>query len=140
MAHGLIRSDVLRIRPIRHVALFVLAMLLVVVGFVGSETDVEADYDHFGALQTRLQQLIDEYPVAGEYAVAVTDLQSGRTIGVNADRWQLAGCSINLPLLALATLDMQWGRTDPGVVDNLIASTIYSSNPVTAHDLYEITG
>lgn len=127
-------------RVMRRIGGGLIAVLLVVSAFGGPVPRVEAETNRLSQLQHRLQQLIDEYPVPGEYAVAVTDLQSGETIGVNPDRMQLAGCSINLPLLALATLDMQRGRTETGLVDDLIAQTVYSSNPVTAHDLYEIAG
>src|SRR5687768_14454368 len=94
VANGPIRADGPRTRMIQHAAALLLAVLLAVVGLIASGTDVEADDGHMAPLEARLQQLIDQYPVHGEYAVAVTDLQSGRTIGVNADRWQLAGCSI----------------------------------------------
>src|SRR3546814_19056481 len=74
------------------------------------------------------------------YSVAVTDLQTGETIGVNEDRMQLAGCVINLPVLMQSTLDMQAGRVAIDQADPLIAETIHHSNPVTASDLSGLSG
>jgi beta-lactamase class A len=70
----------------------------------------------------------------------VTDLQTGETIAVNGDHAQLAACSINFVLLFQVVADLQAGRYARSTVDNLVARTLYSSNPVTAHDLYGIVG
>src|SRR5699024_5750157 len=91
------------------------------------------------ALQRRMEESIASYPVGGRYAVAVTDLQTGETIGVNAERRQLSGCSMNLFILLRITMDMQEGKYDEETrrtIDRLITSTTWSSNAQTARDLY----
>jgi hypothetical protein len=95
------------------------------------------------ALQRDMEQAVAAYTVPGRYAIAVTDLQTGETVGVNASRRQLSGCSINLFVLLQATLDMQGGRYTPGEIEQangLIASTTWSSNATAARDLYTLTG
>lgn len=91
-------------------------------------------------LQAELRRLIETTKVAGEYAVAVTDLQTGETISVNGDRPQLAACSVNLLMLTQAMLDLQSGRVREEQVGTLMARTIYASNAVTAHSLYGVLG
>lgn len=100
----------------------------------------EGDQEGMRALEARLAELIEGYRVPGEYAVAVTDLQTGETIAVNGDRLHLSACGLNLMVLGRTVLDLQMGRTKQAEVDALIAQTIYSSNPVTARDLYVIAG
>lgn len=91
-------------------------------------------------LRDEIVGYMESYPVPGGYAVAVTDLQTGATISVNGEQPQLAACSINLALLMQVVADVQAGRYPEGEVDTLIAQTLYSSNPVTARDLYAIAG
>jgi hypothetical protein len=91
-------------------------------------------------LEQTLQQLHDDYYSRGEFAFAVTDLQTGETVGVNLDRPQLTGCSINYFILLLSTIDAQNGRVEESEVGALIAATIRTSNPVTARELYRIAG
>lgn len=122
----------------RLLAGLIVALALASNGAVAPSAHAEGE--HLAILEARLQHIVDTYTVPGQYAVAITDLQTGETIGVNSETWQLAGCSINLGVIALATLEMQGARLDPEVVDPLIATTIHGSNPVTAHDLYELTG
>lgn len=87
-----------------------------------------------------MAEAIDRYPVAGRYAVAVTDLETGETASVNGDRPQLAGCSINYFLLLQVTLDVQDGRRALAAVDSLVRTTTWSSNALTALELYRILG
>lgn len=94
-------------------------------------------------LEQELEQAIDTYQVPGNYAVAVTDLQTNQTASVNGNRQQLSGCSINFFLLLQVVLDMQDGRYTEDVVkraDELISATTWSSNAATALDLYAIAG
>jgi hypothetical protein len=92
------------------------------------------------ALQQSMERAIAEYPIKGLYAVAVTDLETGETVGVNADRQQLSGCSINLFVLRQVVLDLNAGTLDLPRVDGLVASTTWSSNAATARDLYAVLG
>jgi hypothetical protein len=90
-------------------------------------------------LQERMAAEVARYSVEGRYAVAVTDLQTGETVGVNLDRPQLSGCVMNLFVLILSMRDVQRGAPFE-TVDDLVDSTIWSSNAVTARRLFEIAG
>jgi len=68
-------------------------------------------------------------------AVAVTDLQTGESIDVNGDMPRLPGCAINWFVLLSVVMDLEAGRYPEGDVGELIAKTIYSSNPITARTL-----
>lgn len=83
---------------------------------------------------------IDGYWVPGNYAVAVTDLQTGETVSVNGARQQLAGCVANLFLLFQVARDVEAGRYGLDAVDALVSATTWSSNAVTAYGLYGIAG
>lgn len=91
-------------------------------------------------LKLRLEEAVARYPVAGRYAVAVTDLRTGETVSVNGDRPQLAGCSINYFLLLQVTRDLQAGRHTITEVDGLVRTTTWSSNATTALHLYRVLG
>ena len=90
------------------------------------------------ALQSSLEQEVSA--VGFEAAVAVTDLQTGETISVNGTRQQFAGCTMNLFALMQAVIDVENGLYPESLVGDLIASTIYGSNPVTARDILLISG
>lgn len=94
----------------------------------------------FAALEREIGARVDAYEIPGEYAVAVTDLQTGHTISVHGDRFQLAGCSINFFALLQATLDAQRGVYPESRVGELIQATVYSSSAAHGHDLYRIAG
>lgn len=91
-------------------------------------------------LEETLTALADAYTSPGEFAFAVTDIQTGETVGVNLDRKQLTGCSINFFILLQSTIDAQNGRVEEEAVGDLISATIRTSNPVTARELYRIAG
>lgn len=91
-------------------------------------------------LQEQLTAAIDQYWVPGDYAVAVTDLQTGETVSVNGDRQQLAGCVINLFALYQVVRDLWFAQYPQEFVEGLIAETIWSSNASTARELYGIIG
>lgn len=92
------------------------------------------------ALQDAMTSAIEQYWVPGKYAVAVTDLQTGETVGVNGDQAQLSGCSVNLFALYQAVRDVWAGRYPQEYVDALISATIWSSNATTARELYGVIG
>ena len=71
-------------------------------------------------------------------AVAVTDLQTGETVSVNGDEPHLTGCTINFFVLLQVVRDWRLAATPNRTVGSLIAATIYSSNPVTAHECCSI--
>ncbi|MEX2032654.1 MAG: serine hydrolase, partial [Dehalococcoidia bacterium] len=87
-----------------------------------------------------LSAALDGYAVPGEYAVAVTDLQTGQSISLNGDRPQLAGCVMNLFVLMAATDAIEEGRLAESAVGGLIASTTWSSNATTAKEIVRILG
>jgi Beta-lactamase enzyme family len=105
-------------------------------GFLTS-ANVAAD---FTDLLTALKKAIDSYPVEGAYAVAVTDLQSGETISVDGDVPQLSGCTINLFVLFQVAIDLEAGKYPLALVDEIVRDTTWSSNAVTARELYEVVG
>lgn len=86
-------------------------------------------------LRSDLAALVDGYAVPGDYAVAVTDLQTGETLSVNGDRRQLAGCIVNLFVLMAATQELEDGRLSESAVTGLIGSTTWSSNATTAMEI-----
>jgi beta-lactamase class A len=94
-------------------------------------------WEEFGG---RLQAAVDGYWATGRFAVAVTDLQTGKTVAVNGDQHMLTGCVVNLFVLISAMREVEAGLLDASAVDWLIEATIWSSNATTAYELYRITG
>jgi beta-lactamase class A len=92
------------------------------------------------ALQEDMQRAVDATSMPGEYAVAVTDLQTGETVSVNGDVQRLSGCVMNLFVILQVVRDLQDGRYDVRRADALIAATTWSSNAATARDLYALAG
>jgi hypothetical protein len=73
-------------------------------------------------------------------AVAVTDLQTGESIDVKGDDPRYAGCTANWFVILSTVIDAQNGRYPESDIGDLIARTIWGSNPVTAHQLLIKTG
>jgi hypothetical protein len=97
--------------------------------------------DEFLAFGQLLQATVDAYTGApGRFAIAVTDLQTGHTVGAYDDRPQLSGCVMNFFVILQAVKDVQEGRYPLERVDSLIRATIWSSNATTARELYRIVG
>jgi len=92
------------------------------------------------ALSAAMQAEIDGYWSAGRFAVAITDLQTGQTVGAYLDRQQLSACIMNLYVILVALRDVDAGAYPLSTVDELIRATIWSSNAETAHTLYQVTG
>lgn len=92
-------------------------------------------------LLTLQKRLRDEIEASGiNAAVAVTDLQTGETIDVRGSDVRLPGCTINFFVLLSVVMDLQTGLYSETEVGNLIASTVWSSNPVTGRRLLLKTG
>jgi hypothetical protein len=91
-------------------------------------------------LEQTLTALAAAYWGPGEFAFAVTDIQTGETVGVNVDRPHLTGCTVNFFVLLQATLDVQSGLIDEAAVGDLISTTIRGSSAATAYELYGIVG
>lgn len=96
--------------------------------------------ERFAVLQRALAATVAAYDVDGRYAIAVTDLQTGQTIGVNGPREQRAGCLINLFVIIETVREVQEGVLPLESVDGLIRQTIWASDATTARELYEIVG
>ncbi len=94
--------------------------------------------DRLAQLQGQLQAAIDASGL--DVTVAVTDLQTNETTGVGGDQLRLSACAINLLVLIQSTIDMSLGQIPFDTGDQLIASTIYGSNPVTARELLFMIG
>jgi len=91
-------------------------------------------------LAETLNALAEAYTSPGDFAFAVTDMQTAETVGVNLERPQLTGCSVNYFVLLQSTIDAQSGRIEEEAVGELIGATIRTSNPVTARELYRLAG
>jgi hypothetical protein len=92
------------------------------------------------ALQERMQAAVDEYWVTGNFAVAVTDLQTGQAISVYGDRIQVAGCIWNLPVIIRTLQDVQAGRYPLSDVEATIRQTLWASDASAALRLYATVG
>lgn len=91
-------------------------------------------------LQSAMQGAVNADTSGSLYAVAVTDLSTGRTISVNGDRVQVSGCIANLFVLASTLKDVEDGQYSLASVRDLVTQTIWSSDADTAEQLYGITG
>jgi len=91
-------------------------------------------------LQQQMAQAVEAYWVPGDYAVAITDLQTGETVSVHGDQPQLAGCVPNLFVLFQVARDVEAGKYELDIVDALVSATTWSSNATTARELYGIVG
>jgi beta-lactamase class A len=96
--------------------------------------------DDLLALRDRLAAEIAAAGTPGEFAFAVTDLQTGEHISVNGERQQRAACVMNLFAIIAALRDVQAGFFPLQDVDALIRQTIYASDAVTGRVLYEKVG
>jgi hypothetical protein len=89
--------------------------------------------DDFLALRDQLSQRIEASGLNA--AVAVTDLQTGESIEVGGDGDRVPGCAINFFVLLSTVMDLQAGAYSEPEVGDLIATTIWGSNPHTARSL-----
>ncbi|HEY4669272.1 MAG TPA: serine hydrolase [Tepidiformaceae bacterium] len=94
----------------------------------------------FDQLEAELNTAVQDYWVDGNFAFAVTDLQTRMTIGVNMDRPQYSGCVANLFVLMAATDQLANGRLSLSDVGYLISSTTWSSNATSAKEIVRILG
>jgi beta-lactamase class A len=92
------------------------------------------------ALRDRLAALVDGSGIPGQFAVAVTDLESGQTVGVGLDRPQAAGCIMNLFAIVAVLQDVDAGRYPLESVDATIRQTIWASDATAARELYRAAG
>jgi hypothetical protein len=93
-------------------------------------------------LRQRLEQEITTFQqrVGGNFAVAVTDLQTGETVHVNGDSLRIPGCTMNFFVLLQTVRDLQANQYPETAAGSLIARTVYYSNPGTAAYLLRQSG
>jgi hypothetical protein len=103
-------------------------------------TDVSPELEE---LRQRLEGEIAVFTerVGGNFAVAVTDLQTGETIHVNGDDAErIPGCTLNFFVLLSVVRDLERGLYPESDVGRFIARTIWASDPGTGHYLLQVTG
>ncbi len=91
-------------------------------------------------LSDRLASIVAGARTPGRFSVAVTDLQSMETVGVNIDRQQLAGCVMNLFAIVATLQAVDEGRIELASVDATIRQTIWASDAAAARQLYRAAG
>jgi len=93
-------------------------------------------------LQLQLQQAVDSFAQqrGGNFAVAVTDLQTGQTVSVNGDSVRLPGCTMNFFVLLQVAKDLQAGQYPESEVGAQIAQTVWASDAAMAHKLLRKSG
>jgi hypothetical protein len=93
-------------------------------------------------LRQRMEQEIASFQqrVGGNFAVAVTDLQTGETVHVNGDSLRIPGCTLNFFVLLQTVRDLEAGLYPETSVGSFIARTVYYSNPGTAAHLLRQSG
>lgn len=96
--------------------------------------------DALAGLGSALAGLIASAATPGNFAFAVTDLQTGEHISINGGRLQRAACVMNLFVIIAALRDVQSGFYPLEDVDALIRRTIYASDAVTGRALYAKVG
>jgi beta-lactamase class A len=94
--------------------------------------------DFMDDLQDQLGGLVSGWD--GWNAVAVTDLQTGRTVGVNADRPQLSACTIKVFIMMAVAQDLEAGRYPESEVYDLILGAMGPSNTWPARELIRYAG
>ncbi len=94
-------------------------------------------------LRQRLEQETAAFAqrVGGNFAVAVTDLQTGQTVHVKGnDAKRVPGCTMNFFVLLSVVMDLEKGLYPESDVGRFIAQTVWASDPGTAHYLLRVTG
>jgi beta-lactamase class A len=79
-------------------------------------------------------------PWAGENAVSVTDLQTGRTISINGARQQPAACTNKVFIMMAVAQDISAGKYSADDVADLVQSAMGPSNTVPARELIRKVG
>ncbi len=92
------------------------------------------------ALGDRLAAIVAAAQTPGRFGVAVTDLQTMQTVGVDMDRQQLAGCVMNLFAIIATLQAVESGELRLEDVDATIRQTIWASDAAAARQLYRAIG
>ena len=91
-------------------------------------------------LGDRLAAIIADAATQGRFSVAVTDLQTMQTVGVQTNRQQLAGCVMNLFAIIATLQAVEEGHLRLEDVDATIRQTIWASDAAAARQLYRAVG
>jgi len=89
-------------------------------------------------LRSELTSLISGW--AGQNAVSVTDLQTGKTISVNGSRPQLAACTIKIPIMLVLAQDIEHGSYTEAEVEPYVLGAMGPSNTPPARELIKYIG
>ncbi|HBY44947.1 MAG TPA: serine hydrolase [Thermomicrobiales bacterium] len=89
-------------------------------------------------LEAELHGMVNGW--AGQNAVSVTDLQTGRTISVGGDRQQPAACTIKVFIMVAIAEDISAGKYTTADVEDLVQSAMGPSNTGPARELIRIAG
>lgn len=92
------------------------------------------------ALEERLGAIVAGASTPGRFSVAVTDLQTGETIGVGLDQPQLAACVMNFFAIVTALRAVDAGQLALGDIDATIRQTLWASDATAARLLYRAAG
>jgi beta-lactamase class A len=95
-------------------------------------------FDFMDDLQDQLAPLVNGW--AGLNAVSVTDLQTGRTIGVNGDRPQMSACTIKIFIMMAVAQDIEAGKYTHDDIAGLVQSAMGPSNTWPARELIKRVG
>ncbi|MBT5774339.1 MAG: hypothetical protein HOH95_08180, partial [Dehalococcoidia bacterium] len=91
-------------------------------------------------LQATLSAIYARNSAEGNYAFAVTDLQTGETVGINLTQAHYTGCTVSFFALLQGTIDVQDGRLEEPRVGELISKIVWSSSAYGARQLYGVLG
>lgn len=91
-------------------------------------------------LQATLSAIYARNTAGGQYAFAVTDLQTGETVGINLNQAHYTGCTVSFFALLQGTIDVQNGDLAEPDVGELISKTVWSSSAYSARELYGLVG
>lgn len=89
-------------------------------------------------LHAELSSLVSSW--AGQNAVSITDLQTGKTISINGSRPQLAACTIKIPIMMVLARDIEAGRYTAAEVEPYVLSAMGPSNTAPAKELIRYIG
>lgn len=89
-------------------------------------------------LQQQLSALLSGWD--GDYAVAVTDLQTNKTVSVNGSRQQVSASTIKIYIAIAVAQDIEAGKLNESDVDSLVDQMMGASDNEAAYDLLTDVG
>lgn len=89
-------------------------------------------------LEQQLNDLLGDWD--GEYAVAITDLQTGQTISINGSRQQVSASTIKIYVLMAVAEDIESGALNQDDVDGLVDAMMAQSDNEATYELLTLIG